>query len=146
MGIVLGSVGGFILLFYLLTLCLGFPGATGRSGSFIVEEEVFERRSRSSRSRRGEMAEVIETRKTSPPRRMRREDNDAIIVEEETGEESVVTRSEDVIEVEEEEDDEVEDVRPPPVRTRSSRISGSYRTVDPYEYGGGGSRSSRFRR
>lgn len=122
-GIVLGSVAGFLLLLWLIYTCFGMDSYQ----SAIYEEEIIRRRSRSprraasSRSR----SEVIEVpRHRSPPRReVRRE---TIIVEETRG----PPPQDDIVEVEEEHSP----VRQP---SRGDRRSEYYRHVNPNEFGGG---------
>lgn len=128
-GIILGSVGGFILVLYVIYTA--FAWTNGRS---VIEEEVVVRRSPSHRRRSREVVEVVRSR--SPPRS--RHHHDRVVVDE-----SVTTQTEDdVVEVIE----EASSVEQPPRRTRSKRTSGSYRTVDPYEYGGGDIPPRRVRR
>jgi hypothetical protein len=136
-GIVLGSVAGFLLILWLIYTCGnigdGFSifGTWGRQT--IVEEEIIHRRERSrshsrshSRASRTETAEVLSVRS---PSRTRRE---TIIVEEERR----TTRpapppDDDIVEV-------IEEHSPVrrPSRRESKRTSG-FRTVDPAEFGGG---------
>ncbi|KAI9931974.1 hypothetical protein ASPWEDRAFT_27743 [Aspergillus wentii DTO 134E9] len=138
-GIILGSVAGFIFLLYLLFLAI----SSGRNRSGVVgeEERVEVRRTPSSRRRRGggsgsggsrrtpgnsDIVEVFEEQSQSSRSRPRSR-HDHVVVEE-----SVMSRSrtddDDVVEVEEEHSSVG---RPPPRRHRR----GSYRSVDPYEYG-----------
>ena len=86
-GIVLGSVAGFLLIIWLIYTCTLLGGNTftfpwGRRGDTIIEEEVIRRRSRSPRRSRSESEsiEVASTHRT-PSRRSayRRE---TIVVEE----------------------------------------------------------------
>ncbi|EAW07418.1 uncharacterized protein ACLA_021270 [Aspergillus clavatus NRRL 1] len=131
-GIVLGSVAGFILLLYLAYLGLGLNNkpaddvtATATSMTWTGTESGVTRRSR--RSRRGDTIEVVEDQRHGP--------RDHVSVEE-----SVMSASrtdgDDVVEVIEEHSSV--DGRPPPrsASRRSRGVSGSYRTVDPYGYGG----------
>ena len=126
-GIVLGSVGGLLLVLWLIYTCFNLGGRGGAVGV----EEVVHRRSRSPRrSRRSETrSEVIEVSRrsrTPPPPRNRRE---TIIIEESRRPAPVSERREDdIVEV-------IEEHSPPPPR-RSRRASG-YRNVDPNEFAGG---------
>lgn len=164
-GIMLGSIAGFILCLYILLFSFQFYG--GRRKTVVEEEVIVHRRDRSrSRSRHTVMTErppsppraapprrssrretiVIEERVHVPPRRpseppaphrSRTPSLDEVIVEEE---ESV---TEEIVEVIEEESS-ISSHRPPPKKPspprsparRESRRSG-YRTVDPAEFGGG---------
>lgn len=121
-GIVLGSVGGFLLLLWLIYTCFGMDSYQ----SAVYEEEIVRRRSHSprrasSRSR----SEVIEvSRHRSPPRReVRRE---TVIVEE--------TRrpppEDDIVEV-------IEEHSPVRQSVRGERRDEYYRHVNPNEFGGG---------
>lgn len=126
-GIILGSVGGFFLLLYLIYTAV----AWNNNRLSVVEEDIVVRRSPSHRRRSREVVEVVRSR--SPPRSRH---HDRIVVEE-----PVTTQTEDdVVEVIE----EASSVEPPPRRSR--RSGGSYRTVDPYEYGGGDAPPRRMRR
>src|SRR5271155_3070612 len=135
-GIVLGSVAGFLLILWLLYTCGniddGFSifGVWGRQT--IVEEEIIRRRSRSrsrspahSRTSRTETAEVVSVRS---PSRTRRE---TIIVEERRTSRPAPPPDDDIVEV-------IEEHSPVrrPSRRESKRTSG-FRTVDPAEFGGG---------
>ena len=124
-GIVFGSVGGFLLILWLIYTCFNMGGGNNSS----VEEEVVVRR-RSSRSPRRTVSrsrsrsEVIETRQRSPPRReVRRE---TVILEETR---RAPEREDDIVEVIEE--------HSPPRRSGGSRRQSGYRTVDPEAFGGG---------
>lgn len=121
-GIVLGSVGGFLLLLWLIYTCFGMDSYQ----SAVYEEEIVRRRSHSprrtaSRSR----SEVIEvSRHRSPQRReVRRE---TVIVEE--------TRrappEDDIVEV-------IEEHSPVRQSGRGERRDEFYRHVNPNEFGGG---------
>ncbi|KAL1856630.1 hypothetical protein Plec18170_003600 [Paecilomyces lecythidis] len=127
-GIILGSVGGFLLLLYIIYTAV----AWNNSRFNITEEDIVVQRSPSHRRRSREVVEVVRSR--SPPRS--RHHHDRIVVDE-----SVTTQTEDdVVEVIE----EASSVEPAPRRSR--RSGGSYRTVDPYEYGGGQAPPRRVRR
>ena len=155
-GIVFGSVGGFLLLLWLIYTCFGIGGgAQGRSE--VVEEEVIRRRSRSpprrprSSARRtviassvSESEHVMEevrshhshhspTHHSPPPRRnsSRRE----TIVVEETIRRPAPPPQDEFIEVIEEHD------VPPP---RRSRKSSGFKHIDPEAYGGGDGRFKRM--
>ena len=129
-GIVLGSVAGFLFLLWLIYLATG----AARGGGVVVEEEVIRprrRRSRSPRSTRRSRSrsEVIEVRSRSPPRPR----TERVIIEETIRSSAPppreVERDDDIVEV-------IEEHSPPPRRRSSNRQSG-YRTVDPDAYGGG---------
>ncbi|KAK2768272.1 hypothetical protein FQN54_000125 [Arachnomyces sp. PD_36] len=134
-GIVLGTVGGVIIVLYLIYTVFGLGPAR------VVEEEV--RRGSRSRSRspyreRSEMSEVTRSRSRTPiPRSHSRRDR--IIVEESsfTGPSSM--DEDDVVEV-------FEEHSPSPPPRRGGRHSSGYRTVDPDEYGGGGRPTRHVRR
>ncbi|KAL8739031.1 MAG: hypothetical protein Q9181_000313 [Wetmoreana brouardii] len=141
-GIVLGSVAGFLLLLWLIYTCMNF--ASTRGVNTYEEETVVRRRSRSPRSSRRSpprspsrhapsrsrsRSEVIEvSRHRSPPRRETR--RETVILEERTrAPPPPVEREEDIVEV-------IEEHSPPRRSSGSRRVSG-YRTVDPEAYGGG---------
>jgi len=116
-GIVLGSIAGFILILYIILSALRLSGNWGRNT--IVEEEIVRSRRRSrSRSRSRAMSEV------NSPRRVVREREETVVVEENVSEED------DIVEVIEEHSPER-----PPKRGPSGRSG--FRTVDPAEFGGG---------
>ena len=150
-GIVFGSVAGFLLLLWLIYTCFGLGGAPARSS--VVEEEVIRRRSRSpprrprSSTRRtvvassvSESEHVMEEVRSphshhshhSPPPRRNSSRRETIVVEE------TVRRApppqEEFIEVIEEHD------VPAP---RRSRKSSGFKHIDPEAYGGG---DGKFRR
>ena len=140
-GIVFGSVAGFLLLLWLIYTCFGIGGTIGASEVVERDEIIEEQRhsrtrfsARRSSPRRppsshsaSEVIEIESRRERTPPRREppRRE---TVIIEE--------TRrtsrppEDDVVEVIEEHS---------PIRRESSRrkVSGGYRTVDPEAFGGG---------
>ena len=136
-GIVLGSVGGFLLLLWLIYTCITF--GTSRGVSTYEEETVVRRRSRSPRSSRRSpsrhapsrsrsRSEVIEvSRHRSPPRRETR--RETVILEERSRPRTPVEREDDIVEVIEE--------HSPPRRSQGSRRVSGYRTVDPEAFGGG---------
>ncbi|GIK04695.1 hypothetical protein Aspvir_008788 [Aspergillus viridinutans] len=139
-GIVLGSVAGFIFLLYLAYLGLGLnnkPHPDDVEVSTVTTESALSRRVR--RARRGgsggERVEVVEERR-------RRHPDDHIVVEESVTSASRTDEG-DVVEVLEEHSSVDGPVAPARSRSRRSRVSGSYRTVDPYEYGGGSSYDGR---
>ena len=133
---VLGSVGGLLLLLWLIYTCFNFVNP-----SRVVEEEVVVRRNsrhtshhspRSvsrARSVRSEVQETTRIRSSTPP--PRRESRRETIIVEETRRPERVERDEDIVEVFEEHSPD-----PPPRRSRSGRVSG-YRNVDPGDFGGG---------
>jgi len=122
-GAVLGSVGGFLLILWLLYTCFGMTRTTASSvaSSVVVRERRKSTRTSSGqRSRR--QSETAEIRR--PPVVER------VVVEERRREREVRSESsggEDEVVV-------IEEHSPP--RTKSKRESG-YRTVDPMAYGGG---------
>ncbi|KIW23906.1 uncharacterized protein PV07_12068 [Cladophialophora immunda] len=125
-GIVLGSVGGFILILYIILSLFRLSGWGG--GREVVTEEVIRhhrrrpsRSSPSSRSHSQPMSHVSNHRSS-------RVVEETVVVEEHFGPSSV---EEDIVEVIEEHSPE----RSPP--RKGSRRSG-FRTVDPAEFGGGG--------
>ena len=141
-GIVFGSVAGFLLILWIIYTCFGFLGGTSRSS--VIEEEVIRRRSRSPSRRRSSpprrspsrrhssthsASEVIEIRstreRTPPPPRRESRVREQVIIEETR---RTVPQEDDVVEV-------IEEHSPPPKRER--RKSSGYRTVDPQSFGGG---------
>lgn len=141
-GIVLGSVAGFLLILWIIYTCINF--ANTRGATTYEEETVVRRRSRSPRSSRRSpprspsrhapsrsrsRSEVIEvSRHRSPPRRETR--RETVIMEERVRPPPPpVEREDDIIEV-------IEEHSPPRRSSGSRRVSG-YRTVDPDAYGGG---------
>lgn len=117
-GIVLGTVGGVILILYLLYLIFG------RKPARVVDDGRSRSRSRSPYIERSEMSEVTRSRSRTPlPRSRSRRDT---VVVEESYTASSAGDEDDVVEV-------FEEHSPSPPRR-----GGGYRTVDPYEYGGGG--------
>lgn len=124
-GIVLGSVAGFLLALWLIYTCFGLGG-----GTEIVEEEIIREHRSPRRSHSSRRSEVIEVHRSRTPPRSRRE---TIVVEERrtTTAPPVVEAEDDIVEV-------IEEHSPPRrVRRGSGRQSG-FRTVDPGEYAGGG--------
>ncbi|CDM34782.1 hypothetical protein DTO013E5_3304 [Penicillium roqueforti] len=145
-GIILGSVAGFVLLMYVLFLAVN-PGGIARGGvaaptsssismsMSMDEEEVVEvrkRRGSSAGRRRRDIIEVEEREGFRDSYRRRPTSrHDRVVVEESL---ATSTTGEDVIEVEEEESSVPSDISPrPPRRSRRSGI----RHVDPMAYGGG---------
>nr|KAK5449165.1 hypothetical protein LTR18_002254 [Exophiala xenobiotica] len=128
-GIVLGSIAGFILILYIILSAFRF-GAFGNNRQTVVEEEVVRHSyRRASRSRSRAMTEA--SHHHSPPRRERvtRQREETVVVEEHV--DQSVSAEDDIVEVIEEHSPE----RRPPKR-ENTRRSG-YRTVDPAELGGG---------
>ncbi|KAL8859495.1 MAG: hypothetical protein Q9178_003894 [Gyalolechia marmorata] len=137
-GIVLGSVAGFLLILWLIYTCVNFNAARGVST--YDEETVVRRRSRSPRSSRRSpsrhapsrsrsRSEVIEvSRHRSPPRRETRRET-VIMEERNRPPPPPVEREDDIVEV-------IEEHSPVRRSSGSRRVSG-YRTVDPEAYGGG---------
>jgi hypothetical protein len=121
-GIILGSVGGFLLALFIVYSIVRF---SGRWGNRVVEEEIITRRRSRSRSSRSE-SEVIEVEVPRRERRRRTVREETVVVEERVSE-----PEDDIVEVIEEHSPE----RRP--SGKSKRMSG-FRTVDPTEPGGGG--------
>lgn len=142
-GIVLGSVGGFLLLLWLIYTCLNF-GNWGSSSSYTESIVVRDRRKShhgSQRSRR--VSETVEVRRERSPIRVVRDEPrvERVVVEEERRDRS--RGSDEVVVIEE---------HSPPRRSKSKRErrdeerrESGFRTVDPLAYGGvvGGRKSSR---
>lgn len=129
-GIVLGSIAGFILILYIILSAFRLSGYWGRET--IVEEEIIRRSHRRS-PRRSRSRSIVVAEVSRPPRERVREE---IIVEE-----HVERRRPESVVVEEEEDEIVEvfeeaspERRPP----RKPSTRSGFRTVDPAEFGGGG--------
>ena len=156
-GIVFGSVAGFLLLLWLIYTCFGLGGNAALQSSVVDERretEIVERRSRRTSTRRSsphrpppessqsasEIIEVESRRERTPPRRESR--RETVIIEE--------TRrrppEEDIVEVIEEHSP----VRRSPVRhettKRDRRVSGGFRTVDPEAFAGGDRPQRRVRK
>lgn len=123
-GITLGSVGGFLLILWLIYTCFNLGGR----GGAVVEEEVIRHHSRSPRRTRSHSQSEVRqvSRSRTPPRRESR--RETIVVEETRRTSAPVERDDDIVEVIEE--------HSPPRRAKSKRTSG-FRTVDPAEFGGG---------
>ncbi|KAG4435300.1 hypothetical protein IFR05_009226 [Cadophora sp. M221] len=149
-GIVLGSVGGFLLILWLIYTCMQFGSVSSRSSyteSIVIRDS--RRKSHhggSTRSRRA--SETVEVRRAPSPVRIVREPSrvERVIVEEsrETRRERSrsLVGSDEVVVIEE---------HSPPRRKKSTRVSSEtdrrdsgYRTVDPLAYGGavGGRKAS----
>ncbi|MCJ1364403.1 hypothetical protein MMC16_003513 [Acarospora aff. strigata] len=138
-GIVLGSVAGFLLILWLLYTCSNMGGG----GEAVGEEVVTRRRSRSPRRSSRSRSEMMESRRSRsplpPPRRESR--RETIIVEDRRAPAPmpmpmpapapiILEREDDIVEV-------IEEHSPPP-RVRSSRDRNSgYRPVDADLYAGG---------
>lgn len=148
-GIVFGSVAGFLLLLWLIYTCFSIGGSAPVSSVVDEREEVvIRRRSRSSPRRevsshtRSEVIEVSQTRDRtrspsppspvrSPPRRQSSR-TERIIIEETTRRPSrpPPPPQDDIVEV-------IEEHSPAPPSRRESRRQSGYRTVDPNDFGGG---------
>ncbi|KAJ5961252.1 uncharacterized protein N7479_008402 [Penicillium vulpinum] len=156
-GIILGSVAGFVLLMYILFLAVN-PGGIARGGvaaptsssismsmsMSMDDEEIVEVRSRRGSAvgrRRRDVIEVEEERENyrDSYRRQPSSRHDLVVVEESLATSTTGDADADVIEVEEEESTVPSDVSPRPPR-RSRR--GGVRHVDPLAYGGGSDYSS----
>lgn len=127
MGIVLGAIGGFILILYILLSAFRLSGAWGRDT--IVEEEIVRHSHRRSprRSRSHSHSRVMS--EVSGPRHERVQEREETVVVEEHLEPSVV--------VEEEEDDVVEVFEDHSPERPPRKPRGTFRAVDPAEFGGG---------
>ncbi|KXG50673.1 uncharacterized protein PGRI_044400 [Penicillium griseofulvum] len=156
-GIVLGSVGGFVLLMYVLFLAVN-PGGIARGGvaaptsssismsmSMSMDDEeigdVRSRRGSAAGRRRPNVIEVTEERESFRDSYRRRPSSrhDRVVVEESLATSTTGDMDPDVIEVEEDESSVPSDVSPrPPRRPRR----GGVRHVDPLAYGGGSDYSS----
>ncbi|KIX03289.1 uncharacterized protein Z518_06841 [Rhinocladiella mackenziei CBS 650.93] len=125
-GIVLGSIAGFILVLYILLSAFRLSGYWVRDSyeEEVVRHHHHRRSPRRSRSHSRVMTEV------SSPRRERivREHEETVVVEEHP---SSVVEEEDIVEVIEEHSPERRPKRGPSGRS-------GFRTVDPAEFGGGG--------
>lgn len=149
-GIVLGSVAGFLLIVWLLMTVANLSDRNAIAGEEeIVVHERHPRSSRSRRSRRSSRHEirevsrsprphqhiVVEERRTSmpppPPPQPRPRSRSVLVEERVTTERERRVDGDDIVEV-------IEEHSPPPRRHRSSRReSGGYRSVDPDLYAGG---------
>ena len=148
-GIVFGSVAGFLLILWLIYTCFNLGGNMRGSSSVIEEETVVRRRSRSPRrtsTRRSSprrrsspssrsASEVIEIqssrRERTPPRREPR--RETVVIEETIRRARTPPPQDDIVEV-------IEEHSPSPRREkseRSRRVSGGFRTVDPEAFAGG---------
>ena len=128
-GIVLGAIAGFLLIFFIILF-----GARAYGGRAIIEKEVIHHSHREHRDRRSRSRS---THKSEAPRRETR--RETIVKERVRRETRPAPASEpDEVIVEEEEDDIVEVIEEhsPERRPTSKRTSG-FRTVDPAEFGGG---------
>ena len=136
-GIVFGSVAGFLLLLWLIYSIFNFQGGSPAT----VEEEVVVSRRRSRSPRRSsprrssprrplssrshsEVIEVSHQHRSPPHRETRRE---TVILEETR---RPAQREDDIVEV-------IEEHSPPRRVRRESRRESGYRTVDPEAFGGG---------
>lgn len=156
-GIVFGSVAGFLLILWLIYTCFGLGGAQGSSS--IVEEEVIRRRSRSrspprrapsrrpSTRRSSPRRTVVESsesasvameevrRERSPPRRAPSRRAETIIVEETiTRQPPPAPREDEFVEV-------IEEHEP-----RRKKKSGTIRHIDPEAFAGGDGEFRRINR
>ncbi|EXJ87944.1 hypothetical protein A1O1_04871 [Capronia coronata CBS 617.96] len=119
-GIVLGSIAGFILILYIFLSAFRLSGY-GSNRETVVEEDVVRHRRRSPRRSRSRSRAMTEA---SGPRRERVVE-ERVVVEEDVA----PSAEEDIVEVIEEHSPER------PARKPSGRSG--YRTVDPAEFGGG---------
>lgn len=140
-GIVLGTVSGVLLVLYVfyLVLCRHCYADV----SEVSSEIVYRRRPRGP--------ETVERPRAGPPapRPRSRRDNTVVVEESETSR----TTEDDIVEVIEEHStmspSTATTETPPPRRSKArgkQQFSGSYRTVDPYEYGGGRAPARHVRR
>ncbi|KAL3421181.1 hypothetical protein PVAG01_07626 [Phlyctema vagabunda] len=152
-GIVLGSVAGFLLILWLLYTCMNFNNVSSGESAYTESVVVRERRKKSttagshsyapSRPRSRRMSETVEVRRdrSRTPVRIVRPDippparTERIIVEESRSmrRERSPGGSDEVVVIEE---------HSPPRRSKSKRGSrhgdaGAFRTVDPHAYAGG---------
>ncbi|EXJ57574.1 hypothetical protein A1O7_07922 [Cladophialophora yegresii CBS 114405] len=129
-GIVVGSITGFILILYIILSLFRLRG--GGNGQ-VVEEKIIRhshrRRPSRSASRTSRSASRVISAASSPRRERIVREEETVIVEEHVDPPSTV--GDDIVEVIEEHSPE----RRPP-RKPSGRSG--YRTVDPAEFGGGG--------
>ncbi|KAL6715107.1 hypothetical protein ACLMJK_007368 [Lecanora helva] len=151
-GIVFGSVAGFLLILWILYTCFDqIIGVGGGGRSSVIEEEVVRRHSR-SRSRRAssprrssprrppsshsasEIMEVRSTRERTPP--SRRESRRETVIIEETRR-PAPQPEDDIVEV-------IEEHSPAP--RESSRKPSGFRIVDPEAFGGGNRSQRKVRR
>jgi len=152
-GIVLGSVAGFLLLLYLFYTCMNFGSSNSSESSASVV--VRRPKSRSTRTRSRRASETVEVRRDRTPVRIVREPErvERVVVEERVSREvprreRSIASSDEVIVIEE---------HSPPRRKKSNRgerrvresvvveedrRDSGFRTVDPLAYGGtvGGSK------
>ena len=153
-GIVFGSVAGFLLVLWLIYTCFGLGGAP-QGVSSVVEERVIQRHSRSpsrrprSSPRRSpprsrhvassvSESEVVmeEVRRESPPPRRASSRRAETVIVEETIRRAPPPQDEFVEVIEE------HDVDPPPRRSSKPSRSG-FKHVDPEAFGGGDGRFKR---
>ncbi|KAI9833787.1 MAG: hypothetical protein M1819_003521 [Sarea resinae] len=135
-GIILGSVAGFLFLVWLLSLAFNARG----SNVSVDQVETISRRSprtRSTRSRRQDMTEVRTASRVSRSPRPRSERTERIIIEDRREPPPAPAPPppeprDEVIEVIEE-----AETPPPPRRVRSHRRDSGFRPVDPDMYAGG---------
>ena len=153
-GIVLGSVGGFLLVLWLIYTCMNLGNFTSSSSSYTESVAVRDRRKSHGSQRSRRVSETVEVRRERSPIRIVRDEPrivrepervERVIVEEERRE---VRRersrgSDEVVVIEE---------HSPPRRSKSKRErrdderrESGFRTVDPLAYGGvvGGRKGSR---
>ncbi|PVH72845.1 hypothetical protein DL98DRAFT_595657 [Cadophora sp. DSE1049] len=148
-GIVLGSVGGFLLILWLIYTCMQFGSVSSRSSyteSIVIARDRRKSHHGSTHTRRA--SETVEVRRAPSPVRIVREPSrvDRVIVEESRETRRDRSRSlggsDEVVVIEE---------HSPPRRKKSTRVSAEterresgYRTVDPGSYGGavGGRKAS----
>lgn len=128
-GVLLGSVFGFLLLLWLIYSCFNVGG-----GASVEEEDIVVRERRGSRSSRNSHSHSHSHSRSTPPRprspiRTETRVEERVIVEEQR---TARSPEDDIVEV-------IEEDEPPPRRTRGgrSRPTSGYRAVDPDRFGGG---------
>jgi hypothetical protein len=161
-GIVLGSVGGFLLILWLIYTCLNFGRLGETSSSYTESVHVAAARRQSHGSQRSRRTETVEIRRERSPIRVVREEPIRVVREERREPERVerIIVEEERREVRRErsrgDSDEVVVIEEhsPPRRQKSKKErrtsvveerNSGFRTVDPLAYGGvvGGRKSSR---
>jgi len=131
-GIVLGSIAGFLLILLLVYNIVNLSGNRNQTTTVIKERRRSPPRSESPSTveTRSETVEVRSNRSPAPRRQSTR--RETIVVEERISRPVDPPREDDIIEV-------FEEHSPPrrPSKREGRRVSGGFRTVDPAEFGGG---------
>jgi hypothetical protein len=156
-GIVLGSVGGFLLLLWLIYTCLNF-GTVGSRSSYTESVIIRDRRKSRGSTRSRKASETVEIRRERTPVRIVREPSivrpppervERVIVEEsrETRRERdrSLSDSDEVVVIEEHSPPRRKKSRTRREDDRDDRMDSGYRTVDPGSFAGvvGGRKSRR---